>query len=116
MDLENQRRVKALAEKYGPENLVVEMCIRDRHEAAIRLAGLKVAAYLGEAGRNVEPDEVDIYECLPLPEQEMCIRDRDRRLQKSAHRRPLRDRNCPHSGIFPQREDCAQGGMAHNGG
>ena len=39
------------------------------HEAAIRLAGLKVAAYLGEAGRNVEPDEVDIYECLPLPEQ-----------------------------------------------
>lgn len=39
------------------------------HEAAMRLAGLKVAAYLGEAGRNVEPDEVDIYECLPLPEQ-----------------------------------------------
>ena len=39
------------------------------HEAAMRLAGLKVAAYLGEAGRNVEPDEVDAYECLPLPEQ-----------------------------------------------
>ena len=39
------------------------------HEAAIRMAGLKVAAYLGEAGRDVEPDEVDVYECLPLLEQ-----------------------------------------------
>lgn len=39
------------------------------HEAAIRLAGLKVAAYLGEAARDIEPDEVDVYECLPLPEQ-----------------------------------------------
>ena len=39
------------------------------HEVAIRMAGLKVAAYLGEAGRDVEPDEVDAYECLPLLEQ-----------------------------------------------
>ena len=39
------------------------------HEVAIRMAGLKVAAYLGEAGRDVEPDEVDVYECLPLLEQ-----------------------------------------------
>ncbi len=39
------------------------------HEVAIRMAGLKVAAYLGEAGRDIEPDEVDVYECLPLLEQ-----------------------------------------------
>lgn len=36
------------------------------HEAAIRLAGLKVAAYLGEAGRSVEPDEIKTYETKPL--------------------------------------------------
>lgn len=38
------------------------------HEEAVRLAGLKAAAYLGEAGRNVEPDEVKVYEALPIPE------------------------------------------------
>ncbi|WP_374713072.1 glycine/sarcosine/betaine reductase component B subunit [Symbiobacterium terraclitae] len=38
------------------------------HEAALRIAGLKAAAYLGEAGRTVEPDEVVTYEHLPLPE------------------------------------------------
>ena len=36
------------------------------HERTVRLAGLKAAAYLGEAGRNVEPDEVKVYETLPL--------------------------------------------------
>lgn len=39
------------------------------HEAAIRMAGLKVAAYLGEAGREVEPGEIKVYETLPLPRQ-----------------------------------------------
>lgn len=39
------------------------------HEAAIRMAGLKVAAYLGEAGRDIEPDEMEAYESLPIPEQ-----------------------------------------------
>lgn len=38
------------------------------HEAAVRLVGLKAAAYLGEAGRNVQPDTVEVYEHLPLPE------------------------------------------------
>ncbi|GFN22385.1 glycine/sarcosine/betaine reductase component B subunit [Thermanaeromonas sp. C210] len=38
------------------------------HEAAVRMAGLKAAAFLGEAGREVEPDEVKEYECLPLPQ------------------------------------------------
>ena len=36
------------------------------HEKALRMAGLKVAAYLGEAGREIEPDEVEVYETLPL--------------------------------------------------
>lgn len=36
------------------------------HEKAVRMAGLKAAAYLGEAGRNVTPDEVKEYESLPL--------------------------------------------------
>lgn len=32
------------------------------HEETVRLAGLKAAEYIGEAGRNVEPDEVLVYE------------------------------------------------------
>lgn len=36
------------------------------HERTVRFAGLKAAAYLGEAGRNVEADEVKVYETLPL--------------------------------------------------
>ncbi|RKD29101.1 glycine/sarcosine/betaine reductase component B subunit [Thermohalobacter berrensis] len=38
------------------------------HEAAVRLAGLKAAKYLGEAAKNVEPDEVKTYESLSLLE------------------------------------------------
>lgn len=38
------------------------------HEQAVRMVGLKAAAYLGEAGRNVTPDEVKVYETLPLME------------------------------------------------
>lgn len=32
------------------------------HETTVRLAGLKAAEFVGEAGRNVEPDEVLVYE------------------------------------------------------
>ncbi len=32
------------------------------HEETVRLAGLKAAEYVGEAGRDVEPDEVLVYE------------------------------------------------------
>ena len=39
------------------------------HEKAIRMAGLKVAAYLGEAGREVEPDEIETFETKPIFEQ-----------------------------------------------
>lgn len=38
------------------------------HEQAVRMVGLKAATYLGEAGRNVTPDEVKVYETLPLLE------------------------------------------------
>ncbi len=35
-------------------------------EEIVRMAGLKAAKYLGEAGRDVTPDEVKVYEHLPL--------------------------------------------------
>lgn len=38
------------------------------HEKAVRMIGFKAAAYLGEAGRNVEPDEVKVYETKPMLE------------------------------------------------
>lgn len=46
----------------------VEGIERHAHEAALRLMGLRAAAYLGEAGRNVTPDEVTVYDCPPLQE------------------------------------------------
>lgn len=39
------------------------------YEAAARMAGLKVATYLGELGRTITPDEVSVYETKPLFEQ-----------------------------------------------
>ncbi len=47
----------------------LEGLAQHEHEAAIRRAGLRLAAYLGEAGRGVEPDSVETYEYLPLPQQ-----------------------------------------------
>ncbi len=38
------------------------------HEQAVRMVGLKAATFIGEAGRNVTPDEVKVYETLPLLE------------------------------------------------
>ncbi len=35
-------------------------------EEIVRLAGLRAAKYLGEAGRDITPDEVKVYEHLPL--------------------------------------------------
>ncbi len=64
--------------KYTPfsktNNLVI-MCEKvdgvkqHEHEEALRMIGFKAAAYLGEAGRNVTPDEVKVYETLPLLDQ-----------------------------------------------
>ena len=38
------------------------------HEQAVRLAGLKTAAYLGELGRSLTPDETETFETLPFKE------------------------------------------------
>lgn len=40
----------------------------DKHasEKALRLAGLKAAVYLGKAGKDITPDEVETYEFLPI--------------------------------------------------
>jgi sarcosine reductase len=37
-------------------------------EEIVRSAGLRAAAYIGEAARNVQPDTIETYEHLPLPE------------------------------------------------
>lgn len=39
------------------------------YEEAARLVGLKVAIYVGKAGKEIEPDEVITYETKPLLEQ-----------------------------------------------
>ncbi|MDI9493418.1 MAG: glycine/sarcosine/betaine reductase component B subunit, partial [Bacillota bacterium] len=38
------------------------------HEKAVRLAGLKAAAYLGKLAKGVEPDEVEVFETPSLKE------------------------------------------------
>ena len=53
------------------QNVVLVMDVNDDiaqhdHEYILRIAGLKVAELLGEAGRDVTPDEVEVYETLPL--------------------------------------------------
>lgn len=47
----------------------VEGLKQHEYEAAVRMAGLKAATYLGQAGKEVEPDEVVAYETKPLLEQ-----------------------------------------------
>lgn len=47
-------------------NIVVDVIPVDNlaphiHETVVRLAGLKAAEFVGEAGRNIEPDEVFVY-------------------------------------------------------
>lgn len=39
------------------------------YETAGRLAGLKAATLIGECARGLEPDEITVYETLPLAEQ-----------------------------------------------
>jgi glycine reductase len=39
------------------------------YEAAARMAGLKIATYLGELGRDVQPDNVEVFETKPVFEQ-----------------------------------------------
>ena len=44
----------------------IEDLPQHEHEDAIRMIGFKAAKYVGEAGRDVEPDEVVNYEHLPF--------------------------------------------------
>ncbi|UUV13403.1 sarcosine reductase complex component B subunit alpha [Clostridioides difficile] len=64
--------------KYTPFSKTNNICIVikakdgiDTHdyEEAARIAGLKIGAYVGEAGKEVEPDEVIVYETKPLLKQ-----------------------------------------------
>lgn len=47
----------------------VEGLLQHEHEEAVRLLGYRAAQYLAEAGREVEPDEIETYETKPLLEQ-----------------------------------------------
>jgi glycine reductase len=64
--------------KYTPfsglNNLVITCEPKDsieahEHEEAIRFVGLRAATWLGELGRNLEPDEVKTFETKPLLQQ-----------------------------------------------
>lgn len=66
------------AAKYTPFSETNNVCLviepvegleTHDYEAAGRMVGLKVATYIGEAGRYVEPDEVVVYETKPVLEQ-----------------------------------------------
>jgi len=58
----------------------VEGITRYAHEEALRLAGLRSAAYLGNAGREVVPEEVEVYELTLVT---------DASLPRVAHVHPL---------------------------
>jgi glycine reductase len=39
------------------------------YEAAARMAGLKIATYVGNAAKDIEPDEIQVFETKPMFEQ-----------------------------------------------
>lgn len=54
-------------------NLVLKMepeegLAQHDHEYALRMAGLKVASFLGELARNIKPDETKVFETCSVPE------------------------------------------------
>lgn len=64
--------------RYSPfsvtNNLVitcepVDGTLQHNHEEAVRLIGYKAATFLGNLGKEIEPDEVSTYETLPLLKQ-----------------------------------------------
>lgn len=64
--------------KYTPFSQTYNVCVviepaddleTHDYEQAARLAGLKIGAKVGEAGKNVEPDEIVVYETKPITEQ-----------------------------------------------
>jgi glycine reductase len=67
-----------LGAEYTPYSKTNNVCIiiepkegleTHAYEEAARIAGLKIGAAVGEAGRDVEPDEVVVYETKPFLEQ-----------------------------------------------
>jgi glycine reductase len=55
-------------------NLVVEIIPIDDlephvHEGLVRMAGLKAAAFVGKAGKDIEPDEIEVYETGSMVEE-----------------------------------------------
>lgn len=64
--------------KYTPFSQTNNVCVviepaegleTHNYEEAGRLAGLKVATFIGKAGRDIKPDEIVTYETKPLVEQ-----------------------------------------------
>jgi glycine reductase len=47
----------------------VDTIKQHEHEVVVRLAGFRAANYLGEAGRNIQPDVINTFETKPLLEQ-----------------------------------------------
>lgn len=46
----------------------IEGLKQHEYEAAARMAGLKAATFIGKAGLNVQPDEIEVFETKPLLE------------------------------------------------
>lgn len=64
--------------KYTPFSKTNNLCIMmepkegleaHAYEQAARMAGLRVAEYLGKVGKEIEPDEIIVYETKPIQEQ-----------------------------------------------
>lgn len=63
--------------KYSPFSQTLNICLvaqpKDElapyeHEAALRIMGLKAAAYIAQAGCDIVPDNYETYSCPPLPQ------------------------------------------------
>jgi glycine reductase len=70
--------MSGVAADYCPFSKTVNLCVviepkegleTHVYEKAGRMAGLKVATYLGELARNLEPDTIETYETKPVFEQ-----------------------------------------------
>ena len=70
--------MSGVAADYCPFSKTVNLCVviepkegleTHVYEKAGRMAGLKVATYLGELARNLEPDTIEVYETKPVFEQ-----------------------------------------------
>jgi len=90
MDLENQKRVKALAEQYGPENIIVSLGAAEG-EAAGPLAGVQLGLKVFHACEPEIKDEVDsdVYD-EQISMMEMVLDVDDIRKEMSA----IRDEHC----------------------